>query len=178
MMRFSGRPFSVRKHSEKTAGKRSYVTGFMCNHHTHRLSRTQECRTTSSASERGTRVTSQSKCRFVHSCVVMTRSPLAFAMGWVCIFVLVFAPRVHAWHPNPHDLLPFEHCTGEGGECSCNGIARWGWPMDMKKHPEYEDGYQWVRPPPKALRSRPPRVFAKRPQTPRATTPASFPRNR
>ena len=178
MMRFSGRPFSVRKHSEKTAGKRSYVTGFMCNHHTHRLSRTQECRTTSSASERGTRVTSQSKCRFVHSCVVMTRSPLAFAMGWVCIFVLVFAPRVHAWHPNPHDLLPFEHCTGEGGECSCNGIARWGWPMDTEKHPEYEDGYQWVRPPPKALRSRPPRVFAKRPQTPRATTPASFPRNR
>ena len=80
----------------------------------------------------------------------MFRSPLAFAAGSACVFVLMFAPRADAWNPNPSKLLPYEHCTGEGGECTCHGIARWGWPMDTEKHPEYEDGYQWVRSPPKA----------------------------
>ena len=107
-----------------------------------------------SASARGTRVTVRAKCRFARSFVAMSRSPLSSAAGLACVFVLMFAPRADAWHPNPSKLLPYEHCTGEGGECTCHGIARWGWPMDTEKHPEYEDGYQWVRPPPNAPRTR------------------------
>jgi hypothetical protein len=105
----------------------------------------------------------------------MTRSPLAFAAGWVCVFALMFAPRADAWNPNPNKLLPYEHCTGEGGECTCHGIARWGWPMDTEKHPEYEDGYQWVRFLSESPRVRPPRAIAKRLGAPSATTtPTSF----
>ena len=96
----------------------------------------------------------RAKCRFARSFITMSRSPLAFTAGLACVFVLTFAPRADAWNPNPNKLLPYEHCTGEGGECTCNGIARWGWPMDTEKHPEYEDGYQWVRPPPNAPRTR------------------------
>lgn len=134
---------------------------------------------TSGASERGTRAPFRAKRRFARSCVAMTRSPLAFAAGWVCVFALMFAPRADAWNPNPNKLLPYEHCTGEGGECTCHGIARWGWPMDTEKHPEYEDGYQWVRPPSESPRVRPPRAIAKG-LAPRARRqhPCRFPRNR
>ena len=146
----------VRKQSEETAGKKTRARTCVTPERTSTPKKKTRAHHRHSVERFGARDAGyvRAKCRFARSFVAMSRSPLAFAAGLACVFVLTFAPRADAWNPNPSKLLPYEHCTGEGGECTCHGIARWGWPMDTEKHPEYEDGYQWVRPPPNAPRTR------------------------
>ena len=129
-----------------------------------------------SASARGTRVTVRAKCRFARSFVAMSRSPLASAAGLACVFVLMFAPRADAWHPNPSKLLPYEHAPVRAASARATasraGVGRW------HEAPRIRRWHQWVRPPPTHHAPVSASRIAKRRLAPRATTPTSLPRNR
>ena len=65
----------------------------------------------------------------------MSRSSFAFA-ATLGVFALVSCVSA-----TENELGPYEYCVGEGGTCTCDGTARFGYPLDNSTHPE---GTHWV----------------------------------
>ena len=101
--------------------------------------------TTATPSSKAARDSTQGKgqrrgCVSDHaSASMMFQRSSAVAFG-VCVLVFLTGPHPVSAAPT-EGLLPFEYCVGAGGTCTCDGTARWGFPLDNATHPE---GTHWV----------------------------------